>query len=125
MPRWFPLLLAATLSACGSARYASPGASSDLECAPYARQVSGIALYGDASSWWDAAAGRYPRSDRPHAGFHHAVAHGLTSETPQPSNPPTSRVTTLAPLLRATAAIMRSMVGVDRPACLQPAKMSA
>ncbi len=68
MTRWFPLLLAAVVSACGSARYAGTGTSSDLECAPYARQVSGITLYGDAASWWDAAAGRYPRGDRPRAG---------------------------------------------------------
>jgi len=31
------------------------------QCVPYARARSGIELYGDASTWWDAAAGRYER----------------------------------------------------------------
>lgn len=41
------------------------GTSSSLECAPFARQVSGIQLYGDAASWWDQAAGRYERGPDP------------------------------------------------------------
>src|SRR5215472_2879331 len=36
------------------------------------------------------------------------VRHGSTSGTPQSSKPPVSRVTTPAPLARATAAIIRS-----------------
>jgi hypothetical protein len=36
-----------------------------LECAPYARQVSGIQLYGEAYSWWGQAAGRYGRGSVP------------------------------------------------------------
>lgn len=39
--------------------------SSSLECAPFARQVSGIQLYGDAASWWDQADGRYERGSDP------------------------------------------------------------
>jgi hypothetical protein len=39
------------------------------ECVPYARQVSGIQLYGDAWTWWDgAAAGRYQRGETPQPG---------------------------------------------------------
>jgi hypothetical protein len=38
------------------------------ECVPYARQVSGIELFGDAWTWWDGAAGRYDRGRRPFAG---------------------------------------------------------
>ena len=30
-----------------------------LQCVPYARQVSGIRIYGDAHTWWDQAEGRY------------------------------------------------------------------
>ncbi len=41
------------------------GASTSLECAPFARQVSGIQLYGAAYSWWDQAAGHYARSTQP------------------------------------------------------------
>jgi hypothetical protein len=71
MLRWCILLTVGfALTACGSQRGGSPvtGSSADVECAPYAREVSGIALYGDAASWWDSAAGRYPRSDRPAPG---------------------------------------------------------
>lgn len=39
-----------------------------LQCVPYARQVSGIEIYGDAYSWWQQADGRYARGNRPTAG---------------------------------------------------------
>lgn len=39
-----------------------------VECAPYARQVSGIQLYGDAAAWWDQAEGRYARASQPSPG---------------------------------------------------------
>jgi hypothetical protein len=39
------------------------------ECVPYARQVSGIKLYGDAWTWWDGALARhYERGDQPQLG---------------------------------------------------------
>ncbi|RQW42588.1 CHAP domain-containing protein [Novosphingobium sp. LASN5T] len=39
-----------------------------LQCVPYARQVSGIGIYGDALTWWDQAAGRYARGRQPRVG---------------------------------------------------------
>ena len=39
-----------------------------LQCVPYAREVSGIQIYGDAWTWWDQAAGRYARGHTPRAG---------------------------------------------------------
>lgn len=39
-----------------------------LQCVPYARQLSGIQIYGDAHTWWDQAAGRYERGNEPRAG---------------------------------------------------------
>ena len=39
-----------------------------LQCVPFAREVSGIQIYGDAHSWWDQAAGRYQRGNRPQVG---------------------------------------------------------
>lgn len=39
-----------------------------LQCVPYARQLSGIRLYGDARTWWTQAAGRYPRGHLPAVG---------------------------------------------------------
>ncbi len=66
----FALVLA--LAACaGGPRLESPshfGRATDLSCVPYARDVSGIQLSGDAYEWWDEADGAYPRSHRPSLG---------------------------------------------------------
>jgi surface antigen len=39
-----------------------------LQCVPYARDHSAVNIHGDAYTWWDQAAGRYPRSSQPSAG---------------------------------------------------------
>jgi len=39
-----------------------------LQCVPYAREKTGIPIYGDAYTWWDQAAGRYARSATPSEG---------------------------------------------------------
>jgi surface antigen len=39
-----------------------------LQCVPYARQVSGIQIYGDAWTWWGQAEGRYARGHTPRPG---------------------------------------------------------
>jgi surface antigen len=67
--------------ACSSAALADasddfdPGASRSgaelrpyLQCVPYARERSGVQIYGDALTWWDQAAGRYKRGARPRPG---------------------------------------------------------
>jgi surface antigen len=41
---------------------------SRLQCVPYAREISHIALSGDAFLWWAEAAGRYARGARPEQG---------------------------------------------------------
>ena len=38
------------------------------QCVPFARAASGIAIYGDAWTWWDQAAGRYRRGSVPKIG---------------------------------------------------------
>ena len=38
------------------------------ECVPYARNVSGVAIWGDAYTWWQQAEGRYARSGHPTEG---------------------------------------------------------
>jgi len=43
-------------------------ASANIQCVPFARQASGISIYGDANTWWRQAAGRYARSQMPAAG---------------------------------------------------------
>ncbi len=36
-----------------------------LQCVPFARDLSGIQIYGDAYSWWDQAEGVYQRGSQP------------------------------------------------------------
>lgn len=69
------LLLLCALSACGSGGPAGGarlgdyvGGSVPIECAPFARALTGVRLTGVAADWWGEAAGRYQRSARPKAG---------------------------------------------------------
>lgn len=39
-----------------------------LQCVPYARERSGVMIYGDAYTWWDKAAGRFARTSEPSEG---------------------------------------------------------
>jgi surface antigen len=39
-----------------------------LQCVPFAREVSGIDIRGDAKTWWGQAAGRYERGTLPREG---------------------------------------------------------
>jgi surface antigen len=39
-----------------------------LQCVPYARQLTGVQIYGDAHTWWDQAEGRYARGYQPKVG---------------------------------------------------------
>lgn len=39
-----------------------------LQCVPYARQITGISIYGDAHTWWDQAEGRFARGYKPKVG---------------------------------------------------------
>lgn len=48
------------------ARIASRRAN--LQCVPFARRESGVELYGDASTWWRQAAGRYETAAAPSIG---------------------------------------------------------
>lgn len=37
-------------------------------CVPFARNASGIEIYGNAKTWWSQAAGQYQRQKTPHPG---------------------------------------------------------
>ena len=68
-----PAFLSLFLAACGSSHPLADagkyvGGTVPLECAPFARALTGVALRGDAASWWDAAAGRYDRGHAPRVG---------------------------------------------------------
>lgn len=45
----------------------TPG-NSYSQCVPYARDTSGIQIYGDAWTWWSQANGRYARGQAPRRG---------------------------------------------------------
>ncbi len=67
------VLLAGLVSACAGGShaptsYGGGAAYPGIACAPFARELSGIALYGDAASWWDQASGRYEKASRPQLG---------------------------------------------------------
>tara|TARA_A100001391_G_scaffold66729_3_gene42429 strand:+ start:14607 stop:15311 length:705 start_codon:yes stop_codon:yes gene_type:complete len=69
------LIAAASTGAPAVADYVShaPGAPGTatgayLQCVPYAREVSGINIYGDAHTWWGQAEGRYARGHTPRIG---------------------------------------------------------
>jgi surface antigen len=47
---------------------ATPAAAQFWQCAPFARSVSGIALHGNANTWWGQAEGRYARGAAPQPG---------------------------------------------------------
>lgn len=42
--------------------------SSPIQCVPYARDHSSVKIYGDAWTWWDQAAGKFPRKAAPELG---------------------------------------------------------
>lgn len=46
----------------------SPATAGVLQCAPFARQVSGIQIFGNAETWWNQAEGHYDRGQEPRAG---------------------------------------------------------
>ena len=73
MSRLCILGLLLLLGACGSS--AGPdrvggyvGGPVPLECAPFARALSGVRLYGPAGDWWWNAQGQYARSYTPEVG---------------------------------------------------------
>jgi hypothetical protein len=58
----------ALVVAFGCLTVANPVFAGVLQCAPYAREVSGIQLFGRAANWWDEAQGRYDRGSEPRVG---------------------------------------------------------
>ena len=60
--RWAALLLAGLMITTPA-----PGATV-LQCVPYARNVSGVQIHGDALTWWDQAENHYKRGHSPRTG---------------------------------------------------------
>jgi len=64
----FALVVALCLTAATPANAAASKASKVLQCVPFARQMSGIEIRGNAWTWWSQAEGRYQRGDDPKVG---------------------------------------------------------
>ena len=47
---------------------ATPAMAQFWQCAPYAREISGIDIHGNANTWWSQAAGHYGRGHTPRVG---------------------------------------------------------
>ena len=50
---------------CASAILVPTAAQARLQCVPFARQMSGIEIRGNAETWWGQAAGKYDRGQAP------------------------------------------------------------
>jgi surface antigen len=57
---------ALTLFCCLS--FAMPANAQFWQCAPYARLISGVQIFGNANTWWNQAEGKYERGDAPREG---------------------------------------------------------
>ena len=46
----------------------APASARFWQCAPYAREISGVNIFGNALTWWSQAAGKYDRGAAPKKG---------------------------------------------------------
>jgi surface antigen len=58
----------ALVLAFGCLTVTNPAVAGVLQCAPYAREVSGIQLFGRAANWWSQANGLYDKGQEPREG---------------------------------------------------------
>lgn len=61
------LCAGATMAAANSGSF-DGRIGTGLECVPYAREMSGVQIHGNAWTWWDQARGDYEEGNRPRLG---------------------------------------------------------
>jgi Surface antigen len=61
-------IVTGTKDVSGSAPARFAASTGVLQCVPFARQLSGIQIYGDAHTWWNQAKGKYARGHVPRVG---------------------------------------------------------
>ena len=66
--RWAPVLLAIGMAAPASASRSGSLLDYVGQCVPFAREASGIQIYGNAWTWWEQADGKYERTHKPKEG---------------------------------------------------------
>lgn len=89
------------------------GGTVQLECAPFARAVSGIDLRGAAGDWWERASGRYARGSRPAVGA--VLAFRRTARLPDGHAAVVSRVVNARTILVTQANWVAHRVTQDMP----------
>jgi len=65
--RLLPLVCLA-LAACGGRSGDDAGRPASVECAPFARALTGVSLSGAAADWWRQAEDRFARTQQPEVG---------------------------------------------------------
>ena len=108
------------LSACASSQSAMGprvgdyvGGSVAVECAPFARALSGVRLRGAAADWWWQAEGRYARSDAPSVGS--VLVFGRTGRLPSGHVSVVSQVLGRRQILVTQANWVHHRVSEDQP----------
>ncbi len=66
--KYFTAFAGAMMIASSALIPAAVSAKGRLQCVPFARQLSGINIQGNAKTWWAKAAGRYDRGNKPREG---------------------------------------------------------
>ena len=111
------LLGLCALSACGSGGGARVGdyvgGSAPVECAPFARALTGVQLHGGADDWWHEAAGRYQRAASPAVGS--ILVLGRSSRLPDGHVAVVTRVISARQVLVTQANWVHHRISEDQP----------
>jgi hypothetical protein len=114
------LLALLALSACGSGggrnwgdSYAAPSGRVPIECAPFARALTGVRLSGDAADWWSQADGRYARAHTPEVGS--VLVLRRSSRLPDGHVSVVTRVISSREVLVTQANWVRRRITMDQP----------
>jgi hypothetical protein len=85
-----------------------------VECAPFARAVTGIRLYGPADSWWRQAYGQYRRSPAPTPGS--LLVFSRSRRLPSGHVSVVAAVVSPREILLTQANWLHGHIGIDQPA---------
>ncbi len=112
----FVFLLLLALAGCGTGHGSPPpaaGIAAAVECAPFARALSGVQLYGSAADWWQEADGRYNRTHNPEIGS--VLVFRRFSQLPSGHVAVVSQVVSARQILVAQANWLHHRVTEDQP----------
>lgn len=119
MIRFAFLFVCLALAACGGSSGDGGGETFDrgvpasVECAPFARALTGMALSGDAADWWPRARGRYARSAQPDVGS--VMVFGRQERLPHGHVSVVSRILSRREIMVTQANWVHHVVTQDQP----------